>query len=158
MTKPDIKRVIPTTRMGQYCVNGYARDVPYGCYNQGLLSVLYFLPGQAMAPHRHLDSDEYFTAVMGDAEMIVNGQVVPLPHEHTFLRRRGVLHAIRNPGPQGLVVQSFQAPVPQCESIIWEQVEGWTSSQIGCARCWCGQFEDGSCVNCGAAEQLNLLA
>lgn len=134
-----------------YSALGFARDCPFGCVDQGLLSLLYFLPGQAMRPHRHLDSDEYFTAVNGDAEMYVNGRIVPLPAGHTFLRRRGVLHAIRNTLSHALIVQSFQTPIPQEEMIRWESAPEWGRGQAGsCVRCWCGQEEDGRCANCAA--------
>lgn len=135
-----------------YCPVGYARDCPFGCVDQGLMSVLYFLSGQAMRPHRHLDSDEYFTAVRGDAEMYVNGRIVPLLEGHTFLRRRGVLHALRNADhSRTLVVHSFQTPLPRDEMTRWESVEHWSrSGSASCARCWCGQAEEGHCANCGA--------
>jgi mannose-6-phosphate isomerase-like protein (cupin superfamily) len=133
-----------------FCDRGYARDVPFGCVDQGLLSVLYFLPGQAMAPHRHLDSDEYFTALTGDVEMLVNGRRIPLRAGQTFLRRRGVLHALRNPGSTPVVVQSFQVPIPRCERIVWEECPGWTTVGSCCTRCWCGQQINGRCLNCDA--------
>lgn len=130
---------------------GYARDCPFGCVDEGLFSVIYFLPGQAMRPHRHLDSDEYFTAVRGDAEMYVNGRLVPLLEGETFLRRRGVLHALRNSAPDLLVVQSFQSPIPAEEMTRWESVPGWaTEPPHACPRCWCGQIEGGRCENCNA--------
>jgi oxalate decarboxylase/phosphoglucose isomerase-like protein (cupin superfamily) len=126
--------------------------VPFGCVDAGLLSVLYFLPGQAMAPHRHLDADEYFTVVQGEADMVVNGERVYLSEGHTFLRRRGVLHAIRNSSEDHLVVQSFQSPIPQDDATVWERVLWWSSTDAGtcCPRCWCGQREGDVCVNCGA--------
>lgn len=133
-----------------YCECGYARAIPFGCVDQGLLSVLYFLPGHAMRPHRHLDSDEYFTVIEGNAEMLVDGALVPLPQGHTFLRRRGRLHAIRNRASVPLVVQSFQTPLPRDEATVWEDAPKWGGTAVGCARCWCGQMEQGRCVNCGA--------
>ena len=130
---------------------GYARDCPFGCVDAGLYSVIYFQPGQAMRPHRHLDSDEYFTALRGNAEMYVNGRMVPLPEGQTFLRRRGVLHAIRNPGSEVLVVQSFQSPIPAEKMTRWESVPDWGEEPAGgCPRCWCGQIEGGRCDNCNA--------
>jgi hypothetical protein len=65
--------IVQTLGKSSFCPTGYARDVPFGCVERGLLSLLYFLPGQAMAPHRHMDADEYFTAIEGEADMIVNG-------------------------------------------------------------------------------------
>jgi hypothetical protein len=104
-----------------------------------------------MRPHRHLDSDEYFTALRGDAEMYVNGRLVPLEEGRTFLRRRGVLHAIRNSGPETLVVQSFQSPIPAEKMTRWESVPGWGEKPpCACPRCWCGQISDGRCENCNA--------
>lgn len=142
--------IVPTLSLTRVCPTGYSREIPFGCVDEGLLSVLYFLPGQAMRPHRHLDSDEYFTAVRGDAEMLVDGSLVMLPQGHTFLRRRGVLHALRNAGPGVLVVQSFQSPIPREERIVWEGVECWMNHGINCPRCWCGQRDDGDrCINCG---------
>lgn len=138
---------------------GYARDCPFGCVDHGLLSIIYFQPGQAMRPHRHLDSDEYFTALQGDADMVVNGQLVPLLEGETFLRRRGVLHALRNPGRRVLIVQSFQSPIPTEEMTRWESVPDWADVPRGaCARCWCGQIADGHCENCGAPAQFNSRA
>ena len=147
----DNCRLTVLTLSGEhFCPLGYAREVPFGCVDQGLLSILYFLPGQAMAPHRHLDSDEYFTAVRGEAEMIVDRVPTPLPEGHTFLRRRGMLHALRNPGPRPLIVQSFQSPLPSDAATVWERVDFWATSDRNCPRCWCGQSESGHCVNCGA--------
>lgn len=144
--------IAQTLGRSSFCAAGYARDVPFGCVEHGLLSVLYFLPGQAMAPHRHMDADEYFTVIEGEADMIVNGDRVPLHPGQTFLRRRGMVHAIRNSGEQPLVVQSFQSPIPRDEATVWERVSGWSSRDAGkcCPRCWCGQREAGVCVNCGA--------
>lgn len=138
---------------------GYARDCPFGCVDEGLFSVIYFRPGQAMRPHRHLDSDEYFTSLRGDAEMYVNGRLVPLEEGKTFLRRRGVLHAIRNPGPDLLVVQSFQSPLPAEEMTRWESVHGWGVEPDGaCPRCWCGQIDGGTCQNCNAPVEKRRRA
>ena len=145
-------RIAQTLGRPSFCSAGYARDVPFGCVENGLLSVLYFMPGQAMAPHRHMDADEYFTVIEGEADMLVNGNRVPLPQNHTFLRQRGMLHAIRNSSESPLVVQSFQSPIPRDEATVWDRFLGWTSNDAGtcCPRCWCGQSEDGTCVNCGA--------
>lgn len=145
--------IVHTLGPGEFCDAGYARSVPFGCVDQGLLSLLYFLPEQSMAPHRHLDSDEYFTTISGEAEMLVNGALVPLPLGHTFLRRRGTLHAIRNVTSEPLVIQSFQVPIPQAEEIEWERVAYWPRTGTGCRRCWCGQIETGNCANCGAASR-----
>lgn len=147
----DPGAVVDSIRSDLYSPLGFSRDCPFGCIHQGLLSILYFLPGQCMRPHRHLDSDEYFTAARGDAEMYVNGRIVALPQGHTFLRRRGVLHAIRNAGEEQLVVQSFQSPIPREEKIRWESAPEWGAGQPeACPRCWCGQEEDGRCANCAA--------
>jgi len=143
--------VVNGIRDDLYAPLGFSRDCPFGCVDQGLLSILYFLPGQSMRIHRHLDSDEYFTAVSGDAEMYLNGDNVPLPEGHTFLRRRGVSHAIRNLSTDNLVIQSFQTPIPQEEMIHWESVPEWGVGTPGsCPRCWCGQLEDDRCANCAA--------
>jgi mannose-6-phosphate isomerase-like protein (cupin superfamily) len=143
---------IAACRRGDVAIpEGYARDCPFGCVDQGLYSVIYFRPGQAMRPHRHLDSDEYFTALQGDAEMYVNGRLVPLDEGQTFLRRRGVLHAIRNPGPDMLIIQSFQSPIPAEDMTRWESVPDWgPQPPFACPRCWCGQIEDSRCENCNA--------
>lgn len=143
-------RIVETLCGGEFCLRGYARSIPFGCVDQGLLSVLYFLPGQSMAPHRHLDSDEYFTTIRGNARMLVDGDIVALPTGHTFLRFRGMLHALSNPGPGPLIVQSFQTPIPRDSATVWERVDVWSRPQGCCPRCWCGQTESGLCVNCGA--------
>lgn len=145
-------RIAQTVGGSAFCPGGYSREVPFGCVDAGLLSILYFLPGQAMAPHRHLDADEYFTVLAGEADMVVNGERVPLACGHTFLRQRGMLHAIRNSGAGPLVVQSFQTPIPTDEATRWERVPGWAADDFlhCCARCWCGQREGDTCANCGA--------
>lgn len=144
------RNVVSTLGRESFCRGGYTREIPFGCVGDGLLSILYFLPGQAMATHRHLDSDEYFTAVSGDAEMFIDGQVVPLHEGYTYLRLRGTHHAIRNRGPAPLVVQSFQVPLPGDSATVWEPVDGWACDEWACRRCWCGQREMGLCANCGA--------
>lgn len=145
-------RIVQTLGRSTFCPTGYARAVPFGCVEDALLSLLYFLPGQAMAPHRHMDADEYFTVILGEADMVVNGDRVPLSQGQTFLRQRGMLHAIRNSSAAELVVQSFQSPLPRDEATVWERVVGWTTADAGtcCRRCWCGQNEADVCVNCGA--------
>jgi mannose-6-phosphate isomerase-like protein (cupin superfamily) len=149
--------IVQTLGRSSFCPTGYARDVPFGCVEEGLLSILYFLPGQAMAPHRHMDADEYFTVIKGESEMVVNGDRVCLPEGHTFLRQRRMLHAIRNSSEEPLVVQSFQSPIPQDEATVWERVPWWASADAGmcCPRCWCGQREGEVCVNCGARWRGN---
>lgn len=144
--------IIRTLGGSSFCAGGYAREVPFGCVEGGLLSILYFLPGQAMAPHRHMDADEYFTVVEGVADMVVNGERVPLECGHTFLRRRGTLHAIRDSSAEPLVVQSFQSPIPADEATSWERVAWWTIEHADrcCRRCWCGQADGDRCANCGA--------
>lgn len=147
----DIPGITSCIRDDVRSEGGYARECAFGCVDQGLFSVIYFLPGQAMRPHRHLDSDEYFTALRGDAEMLVNGRLVPLQEGHTYLRQRGVLHALRNPGTETLIVQSFQSPIPADSMTRWESVPGWEGTHgDACPRCWCGQIERGVCENCGA--------
>jgi hypothetical protein len=112
-----------------------------------------------MRPHRHLDSDEYFTALQGDAEMYVNGRLVRLLEGTTFLRRRGVLHAIRNPGSDVLIVQSFQSPIPAEDMTRWETVPDWGVQPEGaCPRCWCGQIDGGRCENCNAPVRNSVGA
>jgi mannose-6-phosphate isomerase-like protein (cupin superfamily) len=141
--------IVKTLGGARIPADGYEREIPFGCVGSGLMSILYFSPGHAMAPHRHLDSDEYFTALSGDAEMFVNGEIVPLPEGHTFLRTRGMLHAFRNPGPGRLVVQSFQAPLPTDHATVWVHAASWNPpAGRHCPRCWCGQIEEGKCLNC----------
>jgi mannose-6-phosphate isomerase-like protein (cupin superfamily) len=156
----EARGVVKTVRTVSATVEGYGREIPFGCVGAGLLSILHFLPGQAMAPHRHLDSDEYFSALSGDAEMLVNGDFVDLPQGHTFLRTRGTLHGLRNPGPGLLVVQSFQAPLPSDDATRWEHVAEWKPpAGRHCPRCWCGQIEEGRCLNCsGMCSQAGLDA
>jgi mannose-6-phosphate isomerase-like protein (cupin superfamily) len=71
-----------------------------------------FEPGQQHAPHAHEGQDKLYIILEGtgmvqigqDSELLCAGDVAFAPS--------GVIHSIRNPGPERLVVMAILAPPP----------------------------------------------
>ena len=72
-----------------------------------------FEPGQEHAAHAHAGQDKLYFILEGDAVVQVGGETRELTAGDAAFAPSGVLHSIRNPGPQRLVVMAILGPSPQ---------------------------------------------
>jgi quercetin dioxygenase-like cupin family protein len=72
-----------------------------------------FEPGQEHAPHAHAGQDKLYVLMEGSGEVQVGERRELLSAGDTAFAPAGVLHSIRNPGPQRLVVLAVLAPPPR---------------------------------------------
>ncbi|MDE3158744.1 MAG: cupin domain-containing protein [Acidobacteriota bacterium] len=72
-----------------------------------------FEPGQEHAPHAHEGQDKLYVILEGVGLVQVGDQEERLSAGDGALAPSGVLHSIRNPGPQRLVVMAVFAPPPR---------------------------------------------
>jgi mannose-6-phosphate isomerase-like protein (cupin superfamily) len=71
-----------------------------------------FEAGQEHAPHVHEGQDKLYFVISGSGEVRIGDQTELLGPGDAALARTGVVHAIRNPGPERLVVMTVMAPPP----------------------------------------------
>jgi mannose-6-phosphate isomerase-like protein (cupin superfamily) len=71
-----------------------------------------FEAGQEHAAHVHEGQDKLYFVLEGDAEVRIGDQTQKLGPGDAALARSGVVHAIRNPGPDRLVVMTVMGPPP----------------------------------------------
>ncbi len=69
-----------------------------------------FEPGQEHAPHAHEGQDKFYVILEGAGVVQIGDQEERLSAGDGALAPSGVLHSIRNPGPQRLVVMAILAP------------------------------------------------
>src|SRR5688572_23486547 len=72
-----------------------------------------FEPGQEHAPHAHEGQDKLYLILEGNGMVQVGEETELLRAGDAALAPSGVVHAIRNPGPQRLVVMAVLAPPPR---------------------------------------------
>ncbi len=72
-----------------------------------------FEPGQEHAPHAHAGQDKLYIVLEGAGFVTVGDQEEQLSAGDAAFAPSGVLHSIRNPGPQRLVVMAVLAPPPR---------------------------------------------
>jgi len=72
-----------------------------------------FEPGQEHAPHAHEGQDKLYLVLEGGGVVTIGGQEQQLAAGDAAFAPSGVLHSIRNPGPQRLVVMAILAPPPR---------------------------------------------
>ena len=72
-----------------------------------------FEPGQEHAPHAHEGQDKLYVILEGAGLVTIGGKEEPLSAGDAAFAPSGVLHSIRNPGPQRLVVMAVLAPPPR---------------------------------------------
>ena len=72
-----------------------------------------FEPGQEHASHAHEGQDKLYVVLEGSCLMRVDVQEERLSVGDAAFAPSGVLHSIRNPGPQRLVVLAILAPPPR---------------------------------------------
>ena len=72
-----------------------------------------FEPGQEHAPHTHDGQDKLYLVLEGSGVVNIGGQEALLSAGDAAFAPSGVLHSIRNPGPERLVVMAILAPPPR---------------------------------------------
>ena len=72
-----------------------------------------FEPGQEHAPHMHEGQDKLYFVLEGSGWVQVGEQSELLSAGDAAFARSGMLHSIRNPGPERLVVMAVLAPPPR---------------------------------------------
>jgi quercetin dioxygenase-like cupin family protein len=71
-----------------------------------------FEPGQEHAAHAHQGQDKLYVIMEGSGMVQVGEQTELLSVGDAAFAPSGVVHSIRNPGPQRLVVMALLAPPP----------------------------------------------
>lgn len=71
-----------------------------------------FEPGQLQSAHTHRGSDKIYVVLEGHAELTVGSERGEVRAGSAVLIPPGAEHALRNPGPERLVVLVFMAPKP----------------------------------------------
>jgi quercetin dioxygenase-like cupin family protein len=72
-----------------------------------------FEPGQEHAPHAHQGQDKLYVVLEGSGVVQVGEQTETLSSGDAAFAPSGVIHSIRNPGPDRLVVMAILAPPPK---------------------------------------------
>ena len=72
-----------------------------------------FEPGQEHAPHAHAGQDKLYVILEGSGMVQVGDQAELLSAGDAAFAPSGVMHSIRNPGPERLVVMAVLAPPPR---------------------------------------------
>jgi mannose-6-phosphate isomerase-like protein (cupin superfamily) len=71
-----------------------------------------FEPGQEHAPHAHQGQDKLYFVLEGSGMVHIGEQSELLSAGDAALAPSGVVHSIRNPGPERLIVMAVLAPPP----------------------------------------------
>src|ERR1700685_2527476 len=71
-----------------------------------------FEPGQEHAPHAHQGQDKLYLILEGSGMVQVGDQTERLSAGDAVFAPSGVVHSIRNPGPERLVVMAVLGPPP----------------------------------------------
>ena len=71
-----------------------------------------FEPGQEHAPHTHAGQDKLYLVLEGAGVVHIGEQSELLSAGDSAFAPSGVVHSIRNPGPDRLVVMAVLAPPP----------------------------------------------
>src|SRR5579863_9208851 len=72
-----------------------------------------FEPGQEHAPHAHAGQDKLYFILEGSGLVQVGEKTELLSPGDAAFAPSGVMHSIRNPGPDRLVVMAVLAPPPK---------------------------------------------
>ncbi len=72
-----------------------------------------FEAGQEHAPHVHKGQDKLYVVLEGNGIVTVGDERETLSRGDTAFAPSGVLHSIRNPGPERLIVMTVLAPPPR---------------------------------------------
>lgn len=72
-----------------------------------------FEPGQEHAPHAHEGQDKLYVIAEGTGMVTIGDETESLSAGDLAFAPAGVIHSIRNPGPDRLVVMAILAPPPR---------------------------------------------
>ena len=72
-----------------------------------------FEPGQEHAPHAHAGQDKLYVVLEGSGKIQVGEQTQQLSAGDAAFAPSGIVHSIRNPGPERLVVMAVLGPSPR---------------------------------------------
>jgi mannose-6-phosphate isomerase-like protein (cupin superfamily) len=72
-----------------------------------------FEPGQEHAPHAHEGQDKLYLILEGAGVITIGDQTGQLSAGDAAFAPSGVMHSIRNPGPDRLIVMAVLAPPPR---------------------------------------------
>lgn len=72
-----------------------------------------FEPGQEHAPHAHDGQDKLYLILEGSGMVQVGDQTERLSAGDAAFAPSGIVHSIRNPGPERLVVMAVLGPPPR---------------------------------------------
>jgi len=71
-----------------------------------------FEPGQEHKPHAHCERDKIYFVIEGQGELEVGEETTRVTAGDMALAPAGVVHALRNPGPERLVAMIVMGPPP----------------------------------------------
>jgi quercetin dioxygenase-like cupin family protein len=71
-----------------------------------------FEPGQEHAPHAHDGQDKLYFILEGSGMVQIGDQTQRLSAGDAAFAPSGIMHSIRNPGPERLVVMAVLGPPP----------------------------------------------
>jgi len=71
-----------------------------------------FEPGQEHAPHAHEGQDKLYLILEGNGMVQIGDQTERLSAGDAAFAPSGMVHSIRNPGPERLVVMAVLGPPP----------------------------------------------
>src|SRR5580658_1919650 len=71
-----------------------------------------FEPGQEHAPHAHEGQDKLYLILEGSGIVAIGEETGHLSAGDAAFAPSGVIHSIRNPGPDRLIVMAVLAPPP----------------------------------------------
>jgi mannose-6-phosphate isomerase-like protein (cupin superfamily) len=72
-----------------------------------------FEPGQEHAPHAHQGQDKLYLILEGSGIMTIGEESQPLSVGDAAFAPSGVMHSVRNSGPDRLIVMAVLAPPPR---------------------------------------------
>jgi len=72
-----------------------------------------FEPGQEHAPHAHEGQDKLYLILEGTGIVTIGQETDHLSVGDAAFAASGIIHSIRNPGPDRLIVMALLAPPPR---------------------------------------------
>jgi quercetin dioxygenase-like cupin family protein len=72
-----------------------------------------FEPGQEHAAHAHAGQDKFYLILEGSAEVRVGSDEATLSAGDAAMAPAGVVHSVRNPGPNRVIILVVLAPPPK---------------------------------------------
>jgi mannose-6-phosphate isomerase-like protein (cupin superfamily) len=109
----DFTRIIPPSGGRTMCAFGDEVTILLGAAETGGRYTMFTSttpPGGGPPPHYHLNEDEWFLVLEGQAQFLKDGQWLEAPMGTTVYSPRGVVHTFRNPGKTPLRMLVHTAP------------------------------------------------